>query len=198
MSRAVFLDRDGVLIEDAGLVVKPEQLKLLPGAVEALRDLHRAELKLVVISNQAVVARGLINYAEAAEINGRLGKLLDAAGAPTLDGWYFCPHHPKATLEAYRLDCDCRKPKPGLLLQAARELGLELPASFMIGDRITDVIAGSRAGCRTVLVQTGRHIDPPIETSAPLDLTIQPDYTCADLRAAAEWVLEQCRIEIAE
>jgi D-glycero-D-manno-heptose 1,7-bisphosphate phosphatase len=114
-------------------------------------------------------------------------QLLDA-GAPQLDGWYFCPHHPKATLTSYRLDCECRKPQPGLLLRAAQELGLELTASFAVGDRITDIIAGWRARCRTILVQTGKHLEPPIETREPLDQTIQPDYVCADLQAAADWI----------
>jgi D-glycero-D-manno-heptose 1,7-bisphosphate phosphatase len=89
------------------------------------------------------------------------------------------------------VDCDCRKPKPGLLLKAARELNLDLRASFLVGDRITDIIAGAKAGCRTVQVQTGKHLEKPIETSEPLDTTIQPDHVCADLPAAVEWILKQ-------
>ena len=191
MKRAVFLDRDGVLVEDAGLIVKPEQLKLLPGATEALQPLHRAAFSLVVVSNQAAVARGLIQETDVSQINARLERLLQMAGGPPLDGWYFCPHHPNATLAAYRVDCDCRKPRPGLLLRAALELALDLPASFMVGDRITDVIAGQRAGCRTVLVRTGMHLAPLIETVEPVDASMHPDHTCGSLAEAAEWILRK-------
>src|SRR6185436_3550034 len=103
---------------------------------------------------------------------------------------YFCPHHPNASLPEWRADCECRKPRAGLLLQAAHEHNLDLTASFMAGDRITDIIAGARAGCRTVLLQTGKHLERPIETTEPLDTTVQPDHTCADLAAAVDWILK--------
>ena len=189
-SAAVFLDRDGVLIEDIDLLTRVDQLRVLPGVPQALKMLAEAGFQLVVASNQPVVARGLVTEVEVQAVHEHLEKLLIQAGASPFAGWYFCPHHPNATLPAYRQACDCRKPKPGLLLRAARELGLDLSASFMVGDRITDIIAGARAGCRTVLVQTGKHLEPPITTSEPLDKSIEPDYTCADLRAAAQWILK--------
>ena len=127
--------------------------------------------------------RVLVKYSEAME------SLLKTAGAPRLDGIYFCPHHPNATLATYRSDCDCRKPRAGLFLRAARELDLDLSRSFAVGDRLTDIIAGARAGCRTVLVETGKHLDPAIETVEPLDTAVRADYTCADLAAAASWIL---------
>ena len=137
------------------------------------------------------MARGLATEADVVALHKFLQALLMQAGAPRLDGWYFCPHHPKANVPAYRLNCDCRKPQPGMLLRAARELRLDLSASFMVGDRITDIIAGARAGCRTILVQTGMHSKPPIETAEPLDVSVQPDFTCAGLPEAAEWILSQ-------
>jgi len=155
----------------------------------ALRSLKEAGFQLIVISNQTVIARGLITEQEVYAIHADMEQLLQHAGAPHLDGFYFCPHHPNAMLPAYRIACKCRKPRPGLLLRAAREHNLNLGASFMVGDRITDIIAGARAGCRTVLVQTGKHQAPPIETAEPLDESVQPDHVCADLRAAAEWIL---------
>ena len=188
---AVFLDRDGVLSEDNDMVTRAEQLRLLPGVVTALGDLKQAGFALVAISNQAVVARGLVAEADVATINDHLDRLLQAEGAPPLDGWYVCPHHPNATLPAYRLNCECRKPKPGLLLRAAKELDINLTGSFMVGDRMTDVLAGHRASCRTVLVQTGKHTEPPIETSEALDMSVQPDHICADLAEAAKWILKQ-------
>ena len=142
-----------------------------------------------MISNQTVVARGLVTEQEVYAIHAKVECLLEQAGAPRLDGFYFCPHHPQATLPAYRIACECRKPRPGLLLRAAREHNLNLIASFVVGDRITDVIAGARAGCRTVLVQTGKHTAPPIEPVEPHDRSIQPDYTCANLSEAVKWIL---------
>ncbi len=189
MNSAVFLDRDGVLVEDVDLITRVEQFRILDGVPQALRRLQHAQFRVFVVSNQSVVARGLAAEKDVQALNVRLQELLEGAGGPHLDAWYFCPHHPRATVPAYRVNCDCRKPKPGLLLRAAREHDLDLAASFAVGDRITDIIAGSRAGCRTVLIQTGKHLDPPIETSEPLDVSIQPDYTCADLEAATRWIL---------
>ena len=189
MSSAIFLDRDGVLIEDVHLLTCPGDIRVLEGVPQALRSLKEVGFQLIIISNQTVVARGLISEQEVYVINAEMERILEQAGGPRLDGFYFCPHHPNATLPTYRITCDCRKPRPGLLLRAAREHNLNLGASFVVGDRITDIIAGARAGCRTVLVQTGKHEAPPIETVEPLDESVQPDHVCADLRAAAEWIL---------
>ena len=190
MNAAVFLDRDGVLVEDVDLLTRAEDFVILDGVPRALGCLQRAGFRLVVISNQTVVARGLASENDVRALNVRLQQLLERAGGARLDAWYFCPHHPNATLPAYRVNCDCRKPRPGLLLRAAREHDLDLAASFAVGDRITDIIAGTRAGCRTILVQTGKHLDLPIQTSEPLDLAIEPDHTCADLEAATRWILK--------
>jgi len=189
MSAAIFLDRDGVLIEDVHLLTNPRDIRVLEGVPQALRSLKEAGFQLIVISNQTVVARGLITEQEVCTINAEMEHPLEQAGGPRLDGFYFCPHHPNATLPAYRIACECRKPRPGLLLRAAREHNLDLSACFLVGDRITDIIAGARAGCRTVLVQTGKHQEPPIETVEPLDESVQPDYTCANLSEAARWIL---------
>lgn len=189
-SPAIFLDRDGVLIEDVHLLTNPGDIRVLEGVPQALKNLKEAGFKLIVVSNQTVVARGLITEEDVFAINAEIELLLDQAGAPHLDGFYFCPHHPNATLPAYRIVCNCRKPQPGLLLRAAREHNLNLGVSFVVGDRITDIIAGARAGCRTVLVQTGKHDAPSIKTVEPLDESVQPDHVCADLRAASEWILK--------
>ena len=191
MNKAVFLDRDGVLVEDVDVLTRADQLRLLPGVPQALARLQRTGFELVVVSNQPVVARGLVSEADIVSIHVELDRLILTAGGPALDRIYFCPHHPKATLPAYRLDCECRKPRPGLFFRAAQELALDLPASFTVGDRITDIIAGAKAGCRTVLVQTGKHLEKPIETPEPIDTTIAPDHVCADLPSAVDWILRQ-------
>ncbi len=191
MNRAVFLDRDGVLVEDVHLLTRSEQIIVLPGVAQALRAFGEAGFKLIVVSNQTVVARGLASEAEVSAVNVHLEALLQRAGAPPLAGFYICPHHPNATLPQYRTDCQCRKPRPGLFLQAAREHDIVLPRSFAVGDRITDIIAGAKAGCRTVLMQTGKHADAPIESPEGIDAITQPDHVCASLAAAAEWILKQ-------
>ena len=189
-NKAIFLDRDGVLIEDVHLLTNSAQIHILDGVPSALQSLKKAGYWLIVVSNQPVVARGLLSEQDLLALQEEISRLLVAAGAPQLDALYYCPHHPNATLVEYRLNCECRKPKPGLLIQAAKEHQIDLENSFMIGDRITDNIAGGRAGCRTVLVQTGEHLAPPIQTNEQLDLTYKPDFTCLDLAAAARWILE--------
>jgi D-glycero-D-manno-heptose 1,7-bisphosphate phosphatase len=187
---AVFLDRDGVLIEDSHLLTRPDQMVVFAGVPQALRSLAKAGFKLIVVSNQTVISRGLASEQEVQAVNDHMESLLQSGGAKPLDGIYICPHHPKATLPRYRIACDCRKPRPGLFLQAARDHGIDLPRSFAIGDRITDIIAGAKAGCRTILVQSGKHADAPIESPDAVDVDIEPDYTCADLPAAAAWILK--------
>lgn len=187
-SRAVFLDRDGVLIEDVNLLTAADQVRILEGVPEALRQLHQAGFKLIVVSNQSVVARGLISEDEVESIQGTIASMLQRRGAPALDGFYYCPHHPEATVAGYRQQCQCRKPSDGMLRQAALDHAVVLDRSFMIGDRPTDIAAGQRAGCRTVWVQTGRHHDPLIQVPTHFEIP-QADFVCPNLAAAADWIL---------
>jgi D-glycero-D-manno-heptose 1,7-bisphosphate phosphatase len=186
---AIFMDRDGVLINDIDLLTRCDQIQILPGVPKALRLLSEAGFALVMVSNQTVVARGMATEAEVDHVNKEMSALIVAAGGPQLEVFYICPHHPKATLPRYRLDCSCRKPHPGLLLQAAQEHNLDLSSSFMIGDRVTDIIAGDKAGARTILLETGKHTAPAIETAAPIDLSTQATHRSADLLSAAMWIL---------
>lgn len=151
---AIFLDRDGVLIEDAHYLASPDQVRLIPGSAEAVAALNRAGWPVVVVTNQAGVARGLFPVESIAEVHAHLAALLRTFGAE-IERFYYCPHHPEAEVPAYRTRCDCRKPRSGMLLRAAADLGLDLSRSWMIGDRTTDLEAGAAVGCRTVLVRTG-------------------------------------------
>lgn len=187
--RAVFLDRDGVIVPDDDFLVDVSKVRLLDGVPQALRRLDAAGVALVVITNQPIIARGLATEDEIVTINEAIRTRIEQSGGPANIRFYFCPHHPHANVEAYRVDCDCRKPKPGLLRRAAAEQGLDLQQSFMIGDRITDIVAGAAAGCKTVMVLSGRHLDPTIVTSVPIDASMKADHVCADLSAAAEWIL---------
>jgi D-glycero-D-manno-heptose 1,7-bisphosphate phosphatase len=188
MQAAVFLDRDGVLIEDVDLVVSPDQVRTIAGAAEALRRLKDAGFALVMVTNQPVVARGLCTLEDVDGIHDELDRLLEAGGGPALDGRYVCPHHPDADDPRYRRECDCRKPRPGLLERAARELALDLTGSYMVGDRPSDIAAGAAAGCTTVQVLSGRHEAPPIVSPEPIDPDLEAAQTVPDVGAAADWI----------
>ncbi|MBL9084342.1 MAG: HAD family hydrolase [Planctomycetales bacterium] len=194
MTRAVFLDRDGVLIEDVGLLTEHSAVRVLPGVAQTLGALRARGYKLVVVSNQTVIARGLATEGGVADVHRKLQADLNAdapSTVPEIDAWYFCPHHPHANVAEYRKDCECRKPKPGMLIDAASRLGIDLKQSVMIGDRLTDVAAGAAAGCRTILVQTGQHDAPPIVGGEAAAAAAKPDHVCADLAAAGRWILEE-------
>ncbi|MGV3722172.1 MAG: D-glycero-alpha-D-manno-heptose-1,7-bisphosphate 7-phosphatase, partial [Actinomycetota bacterium] len=148
---AVFLDRDGVLIEDTGYPSDPEVISLLPGVGEGLRALATAGWRLVVVSNQSGVARGKFTLARLEAVNERLVALLRAEGV-TLDAFYFCPHHAEHGNPPFNIACNHRKPEPGMLRTAADDLDLDLRSCWMIGDRETDIAAGRAAGCRTILL----------------------------------------------
>jgi D-glycero-D-manno-heptose 1,7-bisphosphate phosphatase len=143
---AAFLDRDGTIVEDVGYARAPEQLTLLPGAREALARLRREGFVLVVVTNQSGIGRGYLTEADFAKQVERLGRLLGPEAAP--DAHYHCPHHPTEAHGAYRVECDCRKPKPGLYIRAARELGLDPAASLSIGDAERDARAAAAAGVK--------------------------------------------------
>lgn len=140
--RSLFLDRDGVVIEDVGYPSDPAEVRLLDGALDGMARLARAGWHLVLVSNQSGVGRGLITAEQAESVHRRLVEELEAGGV-RLDGAYYCLHAPDD-------GCDCRKPSPGLVLRAVRDLQLDLPHSFLVGDRESDLEAGRRAGCRVV------------------------------------------------
>src|ERR671935_1037559 len=146
-ARAVFVDRDGTLIEDVPYLRDPQRVRLVPDAVRALRELRRLGYRLVLVSNQSGIGRGLISEDEAAAVHRRLTADLERAGL-SLDDVRYCPHAPAD-------GCGCRKPSPALILASARELDLDLAGSVMVGNTASDVAAGRRAGCRTVLLSPG-------------------------------------------
>jgi D-glycero-D-manno-heptose 1,7-bisphosphate phosphatase len=154
LDEAVFLDRDGTLIEEVNYLSRVEQVRLVPGAAAAVRRVNEAGAWVVVVTNQAGVARGYFPEGRVAEVHAHLSAVLRDQGA-RVDAFYYCPHHATEGVGAFRVDCDCRKPKSGMLLAAARDLGLDLSRSWMIGDKVCDLKAGAAAGCRTVLVRTG-------------------------------------------
>lgn len=180
--RAVFLDKDGTLVENVPYNVDPEQIQLCRGAQEALRALHRAGYRLIVVSNQSGVARGLFAEDALLGVARRLRQLLAECGVP-LAGFFYCPHHPDGSVPAYAQSCSCRKPAPGLIVRAARELGVSRDPSWLVGDILDDIEAGRRAGCRTVLIDNGN------ETEWRRSPSRRPHHVARDLAEAAEQIL---------
>jgi histidinol-phosphate phosphatase family protein len=183
--RAVFLDRDGTINEESGFITSPEQMRLLPGAAEAIRRLNDSPYLAICVTNQPVIARGEATLVDLEAIHARLDTLLGREGA-YLDDLIFCPHHPDrgfaGEIAEYKTDCECRKPKPGMLLLAAARYNLDLSRSCMIGDRTADVAAGKAAACTTIGLATGKDLKDG-------KCAVAPDCICGDLRAAVEWIL---------
>ena len=182
--RAVFLDRDGTLLEEAGYLDRLERLVFFPYSVDAVRLLNRAGFAVVIVTNQAGIARGIFKEAFVTEAHRHITARL-AAGGARLDGFYYCPHHPEAVIETYRKSCDCRKPQPGLFTRAASELGLALDGSFVVGDRWHDLEAGQRVGARGVLVRTGYG---KTEEASPTS-RVTPSAIVDNVMEAVSWIL---------
>ena len=183
---AVFMDRDGCLIEEAGYINHPSRVRMLPRSPAAVARLNRAGIAAVMATNQAGIARDYFSRETLDAVNAEVEGQLADQGAK-LDALYVCTHHPTAGQPPFRLECECRKPKPGLLLRAAAEMSLDLSRSVMIGDKPSDIRAGQAAGVATVLVLTGygrgeweyrRH-----------EWTLGPDHVAEDLFDAVLWAL---------
>jgi histidinol-phosphate phosphatase family protein len=175
---AVFLDRDGTVAVDVNYCRRPEDFLLLPGAAEAIAELNRAGLPVVIVTNQSGIARGFLSWATLEAIHQKMRDEMARSGA-VVDAVYVCPHHPDD-------GCDCRKPRPGLLRRAATEMAVDLSRSYMVGDREMDVLAGRACGCTTVIVDTGP--EPPTEAAIR---EMAPDHHARDLPEAARWIVER-------
>lgn len=173
MRPAVFLDRDGTVIDEVGHLGEPERVVVLPGVPTALGSLVEAGYALVVVTNQAGVARGFFTEKEVDAVNDRTAELLAAEGV-RLDRSYYCPHHPDFTGP-----CDCRKPAPGMLLRAAEDLDLDLSKSWMVGDHPSDAEAGRAAGARSIMVRTGHGLLPGANHGPPPDVIVVDDLSAA-------------------
>ncbi len=183
MKRAVFLDKDGTLIDDVPYNADPQHIRLVDGAGPALKQLLLAGFRLFVVSNQSGIARGLFGEDAMATVYQRITQLLQQDDV-ALDGFYFCPHWPQGRIARFAQVCDCRKPAPGMLMRAAREHRLALDHSWMVGDILDDVEAGRRAGCRTVLIDNGHEtawVDGPLR---------RPHRRAPDLPRAAQLIVQ--------
>ena len=173
--KAVFLDRDGTIIKGTEYLSSPEEIRLLPNAARGIRLFNEKGYLTVVVTNQSGIARGYFAEERLIEIHNRLLEILSGEGA-RIDAIYYCPHLAEGTVETYSIDCECRKPDPGMLLRAAREHQIELSSSLMIGDTPSDIMAGKAAGCKTVLIQNSHE---------PFEMPVSPDYIAKDLLEVA-------------
>ncbi len=184
-NKAVFLDRDGTICEEVGYLDSVDRMRLIPGAGEAIRKLNEKGFKTVVVTNQSGIARGYFSESTLKELHSELSRLLGRDGA-FLDAFYHCPHHPTEGKPPYRQVCGCRKPAPGLLVQAAKDLDLNLKRSFAVGDKLADLECGRALGVKGVLVLTGYGQEESASGPGPA-----ASYIAADLYRAVEWILSQ-------
>lgn len=181
--KAVFLDKDGTLIPDLPYNVNPGYITISNNAIRGLKRFADAGYLLIVVSNQSGIAYSYFHEHALIFVEKKIGDLLKAEGI-FLSGFYYCPHHPQGTVKEYRIICNCRKPKPGLLIRAAEEHGVDLSVSWMIGDILHDIEAGNAAGCKTILINNGN------ETEWKMNDARTPDCMVANINEAAEYILE--------
>lgn len=183
MEKAVFLDRDGVIIQDVGYLNDCAKIEFLPRVGEAIKLLNQNGFKVIVVTNQSGVARGYFTEETVQEINRNTQECLARQGA-FINKTYYCPHHVEGTVSKYRKDCHCRKPNPGMIEQATREFGIDLKNSFVVGDKACDIEAGHRVGCKTILLASDSCLDKQEE------ITPLSDHIARDLYEAVKWLLK--------
>lgn len=183
---AVFLDRDGTVIEEVGYLDRLERVAIFPWSIDAIRLLNRGGFSVVIVTNQAGIAKGFFDEAFVQETHRVLERKVSAAGG-RIDGFYYCPHLPDASVEAYRRVCECRKPGAGMIQAAARDLGIDISRSFVVGDRWIDMQMAQRAGAAGVLVETGYG---KTEASRP-PKGFESTPVVANLIEATTWILRR-------
>jgi D-glycero-D-manno-heptose 1,7-bisphosphate phosphatase len=184
---AVFFDRDNTLIASDGYLGDPAKVVLIDGAADLIAAVRAMGCAVVVVSNQSGVARGMFDESATKAVNARLDRMLrDANPRALIDAHYYCPHHPQAPVEHYRRDCNCRKPRPGMLLDAARDLDLDLSRSWLVGDAPRDIEAGKAAGCRTILF-----VDPslPPSPATAQESSVRPDAVVGSLAEVPRYIV---------
>ncbi len=192
-TKAIFLDRDGVIVRDNGPLSSVNNIEILEDVAGALDILRLNGFKIIMVSNQSVVSRGIISFDEMVTINNKILDLIkDENPNAFFDDVYFSPFHPSATVMAYRQDSECRKPRSGMLLSAQKKFNIDFQRSFIIGDRLSDVYAGNHVGCTSILLKTGAESEPFIETSLVLEEKfLIPDFVFWNLKEAALFICQK-------
>lgn len=187
---AVFIDRDGTMSEEVGYVNHLSRFKLLENTAAAVKLLNEAGILAIVATNQAGVARGYFEEPMINKVHEKLKKELAKSGA-SVDAIYYCPHHPSAGKPPYRTECNCRKPKPGMILKAKDDFDIDLTRSYMVGDKISDVEFGLKLGLKSIMVMTGYGIGEYEHQRQ--DWKVKPDFMAGDLLEAVKWIVEDIR-----
>ena len=190
MNKAVFLDKDGTLIHDFPYNVDPEKIVLQHNLITGLKHLQENGYTLILITNQAGIAYGYFKPEALLLVEEKIKTILNKHGI-ILSGFYYCPHHIDGSIELYNIDCDCRKPKPGMLLKAAGDFNIDLKNSWMIGDILNDIEAGNKAGCRSILIDNGNETEWLINTKR------QPVIKVKNINKAAEYIIQLTKYELA-
>ncbi|MGC8554717.1 MAG: D-glycero-alpha-D-manno-heptose-1,7-bisphosphate 7-phosphatase [Candidatus Acidulodesulfobacterium sp.] len=178
-NKCVFLDRDGVLIKDVGYLKNPEDIIILPGSLDALKDLKDAGYLLIIVTNQAGVAKGFFSVDDLAAVHDKLLKIYENNGI-RIDDLYFCPHHDKGTIKPYNIKCSCRKPSAGMVLKGAAKFDIDTGRSFMVGDKDSDIMLAKNSGLKSFYIKNDMYEH---------DENIIPDFYVKDLKEAAEIIL---------
>ncbi|MBD3259013.1 D-glycero-beta-D-manno-heptose 1,7-bisphosphate 7-phosphatase [Candidatus Woesearchaeota archaeon] len=181
MNKAVFLDRDGTINVDTGYLHKKKDFELIPGVIEALAELSKTDFKIIIITSQSGIGRGYFTEEDYYNLTEYMLSLMREKGIK-IDGMYFCPHHPEKAVGKYKIVCDCRKPKIGMIECAAAEHDIDLSQSYVIGDKTADIEMGRRAGCKSILVKTGKAGEDD-------EFDIAPYYVGKTLKEAIEKIL---------
>ena len=192
-SKAIFIDRDGTLNEDVGYISDPKEFRLFDFAPEAVRLINNSGFLVIVLTNQSGIARGFLTEEILGRLHDKMESELASRGA-RIDRIYFCPHHPEIGEPPYKVDCDCRKPKSGLILQAATEMDVNLKKSYVVGDRYRDMEMGQAVGATGVLVLTGFGREEAL--TPPANRLQQPEHVAENLVEAVRWILNRENIDI--
>lgn len=191
MNKAVFFDRDGVLNVDTDYIKVLDEIKLYNEAANIIAYCRKQGFKTFIVTNQPIIARGFLSENQLIKLHQEFQlMLLNQNHNALIDKIYYCPHHPNGDIIKYKKSCECRKPKPGMLLNAAREFDINLKASYMIGDRFSDIIAGYLAGCKTIQCFTGKHTESMIQTDLKIPQNIEPDFIIEDISQLSQIILK--------
>jgi len=192
MTSAVFLDRDGTLNVEKGYIRDLREVELIPGAAKAIRLLNEARIPAILTTNQTGAARGFYPFEHIVALNNRVLELLKEEAGARLDAVYVCPHYDAGIVTEYTMSCNCRKPAPGMILQALKDFPhIDLQSSFVIGDKATDITFARNAGCRGILVRTGYGEEILAGTYQTLD--VQPELICGDIAGAVDYILKHIK-----